>query len=68
MGADTRAMARDGRQKLFEKSLDGNSAKPLTATVLTAPCWETQSYRSFRAGETRSQLNRPVIASKGTPA
>jgi hypothetical protein len=35
--SSSRAMARAGREKLFEKNLDANSAKPLTVTVLTAP-------------------------------
>ena len=29
---------------LFGKSLDANSGKPLTATVLTAPSWVTRRY------------------------
>src|ERR1700676_5634119 len=42
-------MARRGREKLFGKNLDANSAKRLTVTVLTAPFWVTRSYKRLRA-------------------
>jgi hypothetical protein len=42
-------MARRGREKLFGKNLDANSAKRLTVTVLTAPFWVTRSYKWLRA-------------------
>jgi hypothetical protein len=38
-------MARLGRDMLSGKSLDANSAGPLTGTVLTAPFWATPSYK-----------------------
>src|ERR1700758_3711790 len=47
-------MARRGREKLFGKNLDANSAKRLTVTVLTAPFWVTRSYKrlwAFGSGE-----------------
>jgi hypothetical protein len=34
--SSSRAMARGGREKLFDKNLDANSAKPPTVIVLTA--------------------------------
>ena len=43
--SSSKAMARRGREKLFGKNLDANSAKRLTVTVLTAPFWVTQSYK-----------------------
>src|SRR5712672_2084001 len=45
----SKAMARRGREKLFGKNLDANSAKRLTVTVLTAPFWVTRSYKWLRA-------------------
>src|ERR1700688_4399372 len=49
-------MARRGREKLFGKNLDANSAKRLTVTVLTAPFWVTRSYKRLRAFRLRQIL------------
>src|SRR5437879_8064597 len=54
--SSSKAMARRGREKLFGKKLDANSAKRLTVTVLTAPFWVTQSYKRLRAFRLRRIL------------
>ena len=55
----SKLMTRLGRDMLSGKSLDANSAGPLTGTVLTAPFWGTRNYsRAVSASATAIALVR----------
>src|SRR5450432_1360855 len=64
--SSSKAMARRGREKLFGKNLDANSAKRLTVTVLTASFWVTRSSKSLWAFGS-SEYSAKQLGHRATP-